>query len=129
MILQSAAKSLKDKGKLIITALNGLFPLFHSVKDFINSNSVDGIILDNTFDLMTFRDKPVLDFTDDDGNKKKIKCDQRYYVPSEMTWLLKSLGFKKVDIHGCKQGAFSRKDKLTTEDFQMLVIAEYFANI
>ncbi|KYC48822.1 MAG: hypothetical protein AMQ22_01846 [Candidatus Methanofastidiosum methylothiophilum] len=74
---------------------------------------------------MTFRDKSVLEFTDDNGNKKKIKCDERYYVPSEITWLLKSLGFRKVDIYGCKQGAFSREDKLTTEDFEMLVIAEY----
>ena len=125
MILQGAAKSLKDKGKLILTTLNGLFPLFHSVKDFINSNSVDGKSLKNTFDLMTFRDKSVLEFTDDNGNKKKIKCDERYYVSSEITWLLKSLGFRKVDIYGCKQGAFSREDKLTTEDFEMLVIAEY----
>lgn len=125
LILQGAAKSLNDKGKLILTTLNGLFPLFHSVKDFINSNSVDGRSQENTFDLMTFRDKSVLEFTDDDGNKKKIKCDERYYVPSEITWLLKSLGFEKVDIHGCKQGAFSRGDKLTTEDYEMLVIAEY----
>jgi len=74
---------------------------------------------------MTFREKSVLEVTDDNGNKKKIKCDERYYVPSEITWLLKSLGFKKVDIYGCKLGAFSRKDKLTTEDMEMLVIAEY----
>ena len=125
MILQSAAKSLKDKGKLILTTLNGLFPLFHSVKDFINSNSTDGKPDANTFDLMTFRDKSILEFTDDGGNKKKIKCDERYYVPSEITWLLKSLGFKKVDIYGCKLGTFSRADKLTTEDYEMLVIAEY----
>ena len=125
MILQSAANSLKSKGKLILTTLNGLFPLFHSVKDYINSNSVDDKIQKNTFDLMTFREKSVLEVTDDNGNKKKIKCDERYYVPSEITWLLKSLGFKKVDIYGCKLGAFSRKDKLTTEDMEMLVIAEY----
>jgi len=125
MILQSAVRSLNDKGKLILTTLNGLFPLFHSVKDFINSNSTDGKTDANTFDLMTFRNKSVLEFTDDGSNKKKIKCDERYYVPSEITWLLKSLGFKKVDIYGCKLGAFSRVDKLTTEDFEMLVIAEY----
>jgi 2-polyprenyl-3-methyl-5-hydroxy-6-metoxy-1,4-benzoquinol methylase len=124
MILQSASRSLKDNGKFILNTLNGLFPLFHSVKDFINSNSVDGRSQDNTFDLMTFREKSVIDVTDDDGNSKKIKCNERYYVPSEMTWLLKSLGFEKVDIYGCKLGAFSRDDKLTTEDYQMLVIAE-----
>ncbi len=125
MVLQSASRSLKQEGKLILNTLNGLFPLFHSVKDFINSNSVDGISQGNTFDLMTFREKSIIEVTDDDGNIKKIKCDERYYVPSEITWLLKSLGFKKVDIYGCKLGAFSRDDKLTNEDYQMLVIAEY----
>lgn len=125
MVLQSASRSLKQEGKLILNTLNGLFPLFHSVKDFINSNSVDGISQGNTFDLMTFREKSIIEVTDDEGNIKKIKCDERYYVPSEITWLLKSLGFKKVDIYGCKLGAFSRDDKLTNEDYQMLVIAEY----
>ncbi|HII95481.1 MAG TPA: class I SAM-dependent methyltransferase, partial [Candidatus Methanofastidiosum sp.] len=72
--------SLNDKGKLILTTLNGLFPLFHSVKDFINSNSTDGKTDANTFDLMAFRNKSVLEFTDNGGNKKKIKCDERYYV-------------------------------------------------
>ncbi len=124
MILKSARKSLKEGGKLILTTLNGLFPLFHSVKDFINSNSTKDISHENTFDLMTFRDKSTLEVNDDDGNTKKIKCDERYYVPSEITWLLKSLGFVKVDIYGCKLGAFSRNDKLTTEDYEMLVIAE-----
>ena len=38
-ILQSATNALKDKGKLIFTTLNGLFPLFHSVKDFLKENS------------------------------------------------------------------------------------------
>ncbi|HNR44743.1 MAG TPA: class I SAM-dependent methyltransferase [Methanofastidiosum sp.] len=125
MVLQSASRSLKQKGKLILNTLNGLFPLFHSVKDFINSNSFDGKSQENTFDLMTFRDKHIIEITDDDGNTKKIKCDERYYVPSEITWLLKSLGFEKVGICGCKLGAFSRDDKLTTEDYEMLIIAEY----
>jgi hypothetical protein len=36
---------------------------------------------------------------------------------------LKSLNFKKIDIYGARLGAFSRNDRLTTEDFEMLVIA------
>ena len=56
--------------------------------------------------------------------KKTLESNERYYVPSEITWLLKSLGFKKVEIFGAKLGAFSRNDKLTTQDFEMLVIAE-----
>jgi 3-mercaptopyruvate sulfurtransferase SseA len=44
-------------------------------------------------------------------------------VPSEITWLLKTLGFTKIDILGCELGNWSRSRKLTTEDFEMLVIA------
>lgn len=79
---------------------------------------------DCSFDLMTFRDHNTVVFEDDAGNKKELKCNERYYVPSELTWLLKSLGFKKIDIFGAKLGAYSRKDTLTTEDFEMLIIAE-----
>jgi hypothetical protein len=73
---------------------------------------------------MTFRDFNTTAVEDDFGNIKELECNQRYYVPSEITWLLKSLGFKKIDIYGAKLGAFSRNDKLTKEDFEMLVIAE-----
>lgn len=53
----------------------------------------------------------------------ELTCDERYYVPSEITWLLKSLGFTSVEIFGARLGAFSRNDPLTTEDFEMLVVA------
>lgn len=72
---------------------------------------------------MTFRDHFEVEFEDDLGNKKKIKGNQRFYLPSEITWLLKSLGYQKVGIFGAKLGQFSRGDKLTTKDFEMLVIA------
>jgi SAM-dependent methyltransferase len=137
-ILESAARALKDNGKLIFTTLNGLFPLFHSVKDFIDNaqaadkEEIDGFTrqstdpspVDMTFDLMTFRDHNITTIADDDGNLKELDCNERYYVPSEITWLLKSLNFGKIDIFGAKLGAFSRNDKLTTEDFEMLVVAE-----
>ena len=73
---------------------------------------------------MTFRDHNLTEFTDDSGNKKSLNCNERYYVPSEIRWLLKSLNFISIDIFGAKLGAFSRNDKLTTEDFEMLVVAE-----
>ena len=125
-ILQNAANALKPKGKLMFTTLNGLFPLFHSVKDFLASESKGdaATYTDNSFDLMTFRDHNITHIVDDFGNKKELVCNERYYVPSEITWLLKSLNFKTVDIFGAKLGSFSRNDKLTTEDFEMLVIAE-----
>lgn len=124
-ILESAAHSLNDKGKLIFTTLNGLYPLFHSVKDFINANSKSQTNSGNTFDLMTFRDEYLFETEDDDGNKLTLNCNERYYVPSEITWLLKSIGFNEIGIYGCKLGAYSRDDPLTTEDYEMLVIAEY----
>ena len=125
-ILQNAAQALKPAGKLIFTTLNGLFPLFHSVKDFHESATKEGsaVSLDNSFDLMTFRDHNVTQFVDDSGNKKELACNERYYVPCEITWLLKSLDFKTIDIFGAKLGNFSRTHKLTAEDFEMLVIAE-----
>jgi len=125
-ILQNAATALKSSGKLIFTTLNGLFPLFHSVKDFLAAETKnDGATYkDNSFNLMTFRDHNITEFSDDSGNKKSLNCNERYYVPPEITWLLKSLNFRTIDILGANLGAFSRNDKLTTEDFEMLVIAE-----
>ncbi|MBE9480375.1 MAG: methyltransferase domain-containing protein [Bacteroidetes bacterium] len=123
-ILKNIHSSLKDNGKLIFTTLNGLFPLVHSVKDFLEKNQGEGESQENTFDLMTFRDYSIYETIDDLGNKKILNCNERYYVPSEISWLLKSLGFKKTEIFGCKLGAFSRNDELTTEDFEMLVITE-----
>lgn len=125
-ILSNASKALKPKGKLIFTTLNGLFPLFHSVQEFMDSATLEGNAKysSNSFDLMTFRDRHTIQIEDDLGNTKELKCDERYYVPSEITWLLKTLDFKVIDIFGAKLGAFSRQDRLTTEDYEMLVIAE-----
>ncbi len=58
------------------------------------------------------------------ATKRVLNCNERYYVPSEISWLLKSAGFKKSEIFGCKLGAYSRKDVLTKEDFEMLIVAE-----
>lgn len=125
-ILRNASNALKPKGKLIFTTLNGLFPLFHSVKEFLASSPTDGNATynNNSFDLMTFRDHSTTHIEDDLGHKKELICNERYYVPSEINWLLKTLNFKTIDIFGAKLGAFTRNDKLTTEDYEMLVIAE-----
>jgi 2-polyprenyl-3-methyl-5-hydroxy-6-metoxy-1,4-benzoquinol methylase len=123
-IIQNISDSLKPNGKFIFSTLNGLFPLFHSVKGFVNLGSVEGASNDNTFDLMTFRDYSIYETTDDSGAPIQLHCNERYYVPSEISWLLSCAGFSRSDIYGCKLGAFSRNDKLTAEDFEMLVIAE-----
>ncbi len=125
-ILRCAARALKEKSKFIFTTLNGLFPLFNSVEKFCAAASQDGHpeYRSNSFDLMTFRDHNITTVVDDLGNKKELDCNERYYVPPEITWLLKSLGFKKIDIYGARIGEFSREHKLTPDDFEMLVIAE-----
>jgi 2-polyprenyl-3-methyl-5-hydroxy-6-metoxy-1,4-benzoquinol methylase len=125
-ILKNVSESLKQSGKLIFTTLNGLFPIYNSVEKFCAAakEEENATYTGNTFDLMTFRDHNLTTVEDDLGNKKELECNERFYIPPEITWLLKTLNFKKIDIYGAKLGAFSRNDKLTTEDFEMLVIAE-----
>ncbi len=124
-ILKGATRALKAGGKFIFTTLNGLFPLYHSVQEFCNSSGGPGnaTYRSSTFDLMTFRDHNVTRVEDDAGNVRELQCNERYYVPGEITWLLKSLGYASPAIYGARLGAFSRNDALTTEDFEMLVIA------
>jgi ubiquinone/menaquinone biosynthesis C-methylase UbiE len=122
-ILQNAERSLKKDGTFIFTCLNALFPLFHSVKEFLNNPEAKASTSELSFDLLTFRETSQITITDDSGNKKKLTANERYYTPSEIRWLLHSLNFQKIDIHGCQLGEFSRNHPLTTEDFEMLVIA------
>lgn len=125
-ILKRVTRSLKSNGKFIFTTLNGLFPLFHSVEAFLSSGTTEegkATYHSNQFDLMTFRDYKIVEVEDDSGNKKVLHSNERYYVPSEITWLLRSLGYSKVEIFGAKLGTFSRENKLATTDFEMLVVA------
>lgn len=122
-ILANAAAALRQPGKLILTTLNALFPLFHSVRDFITEQAETGRTYDHHFDLHTFRDHSTFEVTDDDGVVKVLTCNERYYAPSEMTWLLRSLDFAPVELFGCHLNGFSRDHAVTHEDFEMLVVA------
>src|SRR5512133_1130666 len=97
-ILQNAYHALKQEGKIIFTTLNGLFPLFHSVKEFLESHKGEGNADYNkgSFDLMTFRDHSKVVMEDDSGVQTELECNERYYVPSEIHWLLASLGFHHI---------------------------------
>jgi len=124
-ILKNAKASLVEDGKLIFTTLNGLFPIFNSVQEYMNGKKKEGGASpeNQKFDLMTFRETAVITVADDDGNEKTLQTSERWYVPVEIAWLLKTLGFKKIDIRGAHLGEFSREHELTTRDFEMLVIA------
>ena len=75
-ILTHAAAALRPGGKLLLTTLNALFPLFHSVKDFLDAGESCTAAGSLTFDLMTFREHAELTFTDDAGQSQTI-ADQR----------------------------------------------------
>lgn len=123
-ILQNAAKALKKNGKFIFTTLNALFPLYHAEEQSQKQNQNESHLNNISFDLMTFRKTSVLKITDDSGKEKEMTCNERYYCPSEITWYLKSLNLSDIGIYGCKLGAFSRNDKLSKNDFEMLVVAK-----
>lgn len=123
-ILTHAGAALRPGGKLLMTTLNALFPLFHSVKDFLAANASDTATEKLTFDLMTFRERAELTFADDAGESHTIQTNERYYTPAELRWLLETAGFAQIDIFGCPIGQFSREHALTPEDFEMLVVAE-----
>jgi len=122
-ILRGAARALRPGGKLVMTTLNGLFPLHRSVGQFENEAMVEGASEAHDFDLMTFRMRSRIKTRGRDGRPIEVDCDERWYGPSELTWLLKQAGFASVEIFGARLGAFSRADALTPDDFEMLAVA------
>jgi hypothetical protein len=88
-----------------------------------NANTPDARTSKSTFDLLTFRMTAILEITDDSGVKKSLHCNERYYAPSEISWLLASLGFQQIEIYGCAPGQFNKHKVLTPDDYEMLVIA------
>ncbi|MDD1726129.1 MAG: class I SAM-dependent methyltransferase [Euryarchaeota archaeon] len=123
-ILKNAFRVLRQGGVFILTTLNALFPLFHSIRDHLNEQLDNDSYKTSTFDLMTFRDHSEYEHVDDNGNKHLVKCNERYYAPSEIMWLLKTAGFVKIDIYAAELGNWSRDKKLTTEDLEMLVVSK-----
>ncbi len=124
-ILRNASAALAEGGKLILTTLSALYPLYHSVKDFLAQGEAAGGTRTGelSFDLMSFREQATVTVRDDHGRERVIQSSERYYAPPEMSWLLRQAGFRGVGIYGCDLGAFSRDRALSTDDFEMLVVA------
>ncbi len=97
---------------LVIMLCEGGFPLMETDEMNFHDKTTDtgGATYENSrFDIMTFRDHNITYLEDDDGNKKSFECNERYYIPPEITWLLKTLGFNKIDIFGARLGEFCRE--------------------
>ncbi|MDB4582475.1 class I SAM-dependent methyltransferase [Draconibacterium sp.] len=122
-ILKNVVTTLKPGAKFIFTTLSVLYPIFNDLKKFHEEGIVTGSFEEHSFDLMTFRDRNKMVIPDDDGNSRELDCNERYYAPAEITWLLKALGMKNIEIWGCETGNF-KKRKLETSDYEMLVISE-----
>jgi SAM-dependent methyltransferase len=122
-ILKNISKVIKSGGKFIFTAPNALYPLKHSVKEFLNNSGAGGNTDNHNFDLLTLRDYSTFEITKDNGQTDKLFCNERYYMPSEITWLLKSIGFSGIEIYAACLGNYSRQ-KLTDNDYEMLVISK-----
>jgi len=120
-ILQGACRALKPGGKLVLTALNALFPLAR-IGQQAEGDAAGGPEAAN-IDPVTFRNSAEFEFSDDDGVAQTIQCSERYYAPCEMRWLLGTLGMTDIGIYGCELGRFSRDRAPGFDDFEMLVIA------
>lgn len=124
LILENCARSLRKGGKLIFSTLNALYPLVSSLKKILNEGAVGTRTSRIRFDIATLREDSVLEVKDDNGKTKVLRCSERFYMPSELSWLLKTLGFRKVEIFGGTVGKFSRKAKPSSKEFELLVVAE-----
>ena len=78
-ILRNASTALAADGKLILTALNALFPLYHSVKDFLGKGGDAGGARTGelSFDLMSFREHATMTVRDDHGRERVVHSNER----------------------------------------------------
>ena len=109
VILANAFRTLRPKGKLILTAPNAVHMLTQQ------SNV--------SFDPVTFRETFKLEKNRPDGRKKMLDCTQRYYTCPELNWLLRQTGFKSVEFFACKKAGYDRGAKPGKKDFELGAIA------
>ena len=107
-ILRGIHRAMKPDAKLIMTCGNALYQIVNSKGD--------------KFDLLTFRESCKLESIDDYGNIRELDCNQRYYAPTELRYIMTSIGFNVIGIYNSELGNYSRDTKLTKDAFEMLVI-------
>jgi hypothetical protein len=86
------------------------------------SEGTTGLQVSN-FNLQQFRDHSTYTITGDDGREMVLNCNERYYAPSELNFMLELLGFKQIFITSCETGIMNRKRELKTSDYELLTIA------
>lgn len=121
-ILASCAGALKNGGKIIFTCLNALYPLMKSPGKILNE-STTAKTSRTSFDISTLRERSVVTAVDDSGRRMTLQCNERFYMPSEIHWMLETLGFGNIGIFGCMPGIFSRKTKPSPDVFELLAAA------
>lgn len=111
LILKGIYQSLKPGGKFILTALNAFFAVTHEVHGDFHLDT----------QRLHFKD---MKFADDNGEEFTISGTERYFTCSELSLFLREAGFIQIECLGATLGQFDRNKKPSTEDMEILVIAQ-----
>jgi len=109
LILANTFRALRAGGKLILTAPNAVFMLTQQS--------------DASFDPVTFRETFKLEKDIPGGRKKMLDCTQRYYTCPELNWLLRQVGFNRVEFFACTKAGYNRDAKPDKKHFELGAIA------
>lgn len=109
-ILRNIYKSLKPRGKFILTALSAL----SRIKKATNEDIASGVFDPNTMTFFEELEAP-------DGTKIPIR--ERVYVPTELYLMFKMVGFEVKAIWGGTAGRWGKR-KVDMDDIEIMVVAE-----
>ena len=109
-ILRNVYKSLKPRGKFILTALSA----FSRVKKATNEDIANGAFDPNSMTFYEELEAP-------DGTKVPIR--ERVYVPTELYLMFKMVGFDVKAIWGGTAGRWGKR-KVDMDDIEIMVVAE-----
>ena len=101
-ILKNAARSLHSGGRLVFTARNGLYRMARHAED---------PRADESFDPLT-----MIERMGEEGH-----MEVRYYLPTEIRWLMDSLEFDQIRLFGARPGELGSRP-LTEEEPVMLAV-------